>query len=226
MRVPINLASRPYENLRPYQTVAALAAVLLLALTARVAWKEWQNRNETRLLTEQTRQIQRETESLLAEQRELEQWLNRSEVQEIAERSAFLNSLILRKSLSWTQMFMDIEKILPNRAQVTSIRPQLNRSRQLELQITVASLEIGPLVEFLKKLESDPRFGSPVVHSQTPPAERSQDRNTVVELSARYYQGALPEEPQGESPPEDAEEDASTETAAGLRAQSVTGGKP
>lgn len=113
MRVPINLASRPYENLRPVYNAAGLAAILLVALALVVAWADWQNRRDTRLLTEQVSQLEAAMADLAREQLELEQGLRRPEMQEIRERSAFLNSLIVRKSLSWTQMFMDLETILP-----------------------------------------------------------------------------------------------------------------
>ncbi len=194
MRVPINLASRPYKNLRPYYNAAGLAAILLVALASMVAWNDWQNRRDTRLLTEQSNQLETAMAELDREQQELEQWLGRPEVQEIRDRSAFLNSLIVRKSLSWTQMFMDLETILPARAQVTAIRPRLNRDQQVEVNLTVAAASMGPLVEFLKKLEAAPQFGSPVVHAQRPSSTASTDGQITLDLSVLYYQVALDQE--------------------------------
>ena len=190
MRVPINLASRPYENLRPYYNVAVLAVIFLVALASAVAWNDWQNRRNTRLLTEQSRQLETAMAELGREQQELEQWLGRPEVQEIRDRSDFLNSLIVRKSLSWTQMFMDLETILPARAQVTAIRPRLNQDQQVEVNLTVAAASMGPLVEFLKKLEAALQFGSPVVHSQRPPSTASTDGQITLDLSVLYHQVA------------------------------------
>ena len=190
MRVPINLASRPYENLRPFYNAAGLAAILLVALALVVAWTDWQNRRDTRLLTEQSNRLETAMADLGREQQELEQWLGRPEVQEVRDRSAFLNSLIIRKSLSWTQMFMDLETILPARAQVTAIRPRVNRSQQVEVSLTVVAASMGPLVEFLKKLEAAQQFGSPVVHSQRPPSSASTQDQILLELSVLYRQAA------------------------------------
>lgn len=194
MRVPINLASRPYVNLRPYYNAAVLAAILLAALASMVAWSDWQNRRDTRLLTAQSNQLETAMAELDREQQELEQWLGRPEVQEIRDRSAFLNSLIVRKSLSWTQMFMDLETILPARAQVTAIRPRLNRDQQVEVNLTVAAASMGPLVEFLKKLEAALQFGSPVVHAQRPPSTTNTDGQITLDLSVLYHQAALEQE--------------------------------
>ena len=190
MRVPINLASRPYENLRPVYNAASLAVILLVALALVVAWTDWQNRRDTRLLTEQVSQLEAAMADLAREQLELEQGLRRPEMQEIRERSAFLNSLIVRKSLSWTQMFMDLETILPPRAQVTAIRPRLNQSQQVEVTLTVAAASMGPLVEFLQKLESARQFGSPEVHSQRPPANLGEQEQIMMDLTVLYRQAA------------------------------------
>ena len=188
MKIPINLASSPYENLRPYYTGAGVAALVLLALALLFVTKERQDRQETSLLTEQTQQMEREQEEMQQEQQALEQWLATPAVQQIQAQSAFLNSLLLRKNLSWTQMFMDLEKILPARAQVVSIRPSVNSSAEAQLNLTVAATETGPLVEFLKNLESTPRFGSAVVQSQQFSSSKTAENTIRMEVSTQYRQ--------------------------------------
>ncbi|MBI4463247.1 MAG: hypothetical protein HY647_00955 [Acidobacteria bacterium] len=187
MKIPINLASQTYENLRPLYIAVVTSAIVLVGLASLVVWKDRQNRNETQLLTAEIHRFQQEVVAMQEEQQELERALQSPEVQQIRDRLAFLNSLILRKSLSWTQIFMDLEKILPSQARIIAISPSPNPFQQAELNLTVAAVEIGPLVEFLKNLESSPQFGSPVVGSQRFPAERAADRSIVLELSTRYF---------------------------------------
>ncbi|MBI2815661.1 MAG: hypothetical protein HYX72_01855 [Acidobacteria bacterium] len=189
MRVPINLASQPYENLRPMYLAAVAGVLLVIALSLTVAWKSQQNRNDTRTLAEQSEQLDRDMVKLRNEEQELITWLGRPEVQEIRDHSAFLNSLIVRKSLSWTQIFMDLEKILPHKVQVAAIRPSPNREAQAQLNLTVSSPAVAPLIEFLKNLEDSAQFGTPVVDSQRFPAERAPDQNISLELSVLYRQG-------------------------------------
>ncbi len=192
MKIPLNLASKPYENLRPYYTLAGVAALALVALAAMLLWKERQVRHETRFQTEQIRLLEQGLADLRREQRELDQLLARPEVEETRYRSAFLNSLIVRKSLSWTQLFLDIEKILPARAQITAIHPGLNASRQAELKLTVTAAEMGPLVELLKNAEASSQFGSPVVESQRFSTDRNAGGRVTLELSMQYQQ-SLPD---------------------------------
>ncbi|MBI4461075.1 MAG: hypothetical protein HY648_13590 [Acidobacteria bacterium] len=187
MRIPINLASAPYENLRPYYTTAVTAAVVLLVLVLLAITKERHDRQETLLLTQQTQQMERDQEELRREEQAWEHWLATPAVQQIQTRSAFLNSLLLRKSLSWTEMFKDLEKILPARAQVLSIRPSLNASSEVELTLTVSATEMGPLVELLRRLEASARFGAPAVQAQQFSSSRA-DNSIRMEVSTRYRQ--------------------------------------
>lgn len=205
MRVPVNLASEPYENLRPLYSAVVMGLLLLIVLSLAVAWKAQQSRNETRVLAEQSEQLDKDLAMLRREQQELMLWLGRPEVQEIREHATFLNSLITRKSLSWTQMFMDLEQILPNNVQVTAIRPSHNESAQAELNLTVVSPTVPPLLEFLKNLEGSPQFSDAVVESQRFPVERATDPNIVLELNVAYRQSGEHAEPSGESREEAAE---------------------
>ena len=192
MKVAFNLASHPYENLRPYYTVAWIAVAVALLVALALVSRERQQSSETRSLTQQLSRFDREVQDLEGEQRDLEAWLRRPEVQEIRDRSGFLNSMIFRKSLSWTQMFLDLEKILPARAQVISIQPRMSTPQQAELALTVISTEMGPLVELLKNLESSAHFGSPAVESQRFLTDRSQQTRIALDLRTQYRQ-ALPE---------------------------------
>ena len=207
MRVSINLASQPHESLRPLRAAVALAAVVALLLTVVIVQRERRTRNEFRSLTERSERLEAERAELQREQQELEEWMGTPQAQQIRERSAFLNSLILRKGISWTQMFLDLEKTLPSRARITSIRPSLTQSQQAELNLTVAAESIGPLVEFLKSLESSPRFGSPTVGNQRFSSEKTEDEMISLDLTTRYQQ-TLPAIP---APPAERSEAASAD---------------
>lgn len=201
MKVAFNLASHPYENLRPYYTVAWIAVAVAAIVALGLVNREREQRSETRSLTQQLSRFEQEVQDLEREQRELEAWLRRPEVQEIRDRSGFLNSMIFRKSLSWTQMFLDLEKILPARAQVISIQPQMDTPQQAELALTVTATEMEPLVELLKNLESSSHFGSPSVESQRVVTDRTQQTRIALDLRTQYRQ-SLPEAAELAPPPD------------------------
>jgi Tfp pilus assembly protein PilN len=186
MRIPLNLATEPPENLRPVQAAVALAAVVLVLLAAAVLQRELRARSEFRSQTEQMQSLRSDLAALEKEQQELEAWMATPQVLQIRDRSAFLNSIILQKSLSWTQMFLDLEKTLPTRVRIQAIRPSGTGSEQADLSLTVAADSTDALVEFLKNLESSPRFGAPTVGAQRFPAERAASGVVELDLTTRY----------------------------------------
>jgi len=207
MRIPINLASQPLENLRPVRTVVLIASLAAVVLAAVIVRRELRSRNEFRALIQQQDRLELDLRNLERTQKELEDWLGARQALEIRERSGFLNSLILRKSLSWTQLFMDLEKTLPARARITVIHPSLTPSEDVELELTVSAASMEPLVQFLKNLESSPQFGPPVVGSQRYLDGRSGEPGMSLSLTARYLQNrsAIPgsELPAESEPAED-----------------------
>ena len=214
MRFSINLSSEPYENLRPLRAAIALLALLAVVLSLTVAWKARHNRGETQVLAEQSDRLDRDLVKLRREQGDLTQWLFRPEVQTIRDRSNFLNSLIVRKSLSWSQLFMDLEKVLPDKVQVAAIRPSHNDSAQAQLNLTVLSLTVAPLVEFLKNLESSPQFAKPVVNAQRFPGEKAAEQTIALDLSVLYQQSGAAAPPSGEPKAEPDSAQPEKETAA------------
>ena len=201
MRVPINLASQPLENLRPVRTAVIVAALAAMVLGTVILNRELRSRNEFRSLIQQQANLELRLSQLESEQKELESALSTKEVQQIRERSAFMNSLILRKSLSWTQLFMDLEKTLPARARITAIHPQLNEAEDVDLDLTISAASMEPLVEFLKNLESSSEFSAPVVGTQHYRTGSSSETGIELELTTRYVQNRtknLPENTAGE----------------------------
>ena len=188
MRVPLNLASQSRENLRPVRTALIVAALVAVVLGALILNREWRNRNEFRELIRQQAALEFSLRDLETQQNEMESALSTQEAQQIRDRSAFMNSLILRKSLSWTQLFMDLEKTLPGRARITAIHPRLNKAEDVDLDLTIAAASTETLVEFLKNLESSTEFGSPAVGSQHYSTDTSSETEIELVLTTRYVQ--------------------------------------
>jgi Tfp pilus assembly protein PilN len=190
MKLPLNLASDPQENLRPYHFGIVVGCLLAAVLLGTLIQKERRYRTEFRTIIGQTQQKGAEIDRLEQEDLELENWLSTSEVKQIRDRSAFLNSLILQKSLSWTRMFQDLEEILPVQARVTAIRPSFNQSLQAELNLSIGAESVDPLVELLKRLETSEQFGTPLVSGQQFPSDISRDREILLDLATGYWQAA------------------------------------
>src|SRR4051812_50200633 len=91
---------------------------------------------------------------------------------EVLERSVFLNTLLQRKSISWTRIFADLEGVMPFNVKLVQVRlPQINSRNEVTLDMTVAAEQPTQIIEFLKRLQGSPKFGPLTVHTTLPPTQ-------------------------------------------------------
>jgi type IV pilus assembly protein PilN len=166
MRITLNLASRPFFELRPVllrlRALAGVLAVLALVLFLLLRQAEVKaDRAEAvaHKWTVATDQLQREWQQDQALMKEPGNaaTLNRSD---------FLNQIFLRKSFSWTTAMMDLERVLPLGVQVTSIDPQMTKEGRVMMRLRVN----GPrdkVVTLVSNLEKSPHFIQPFVAGET-----------------------------------------------------------
>ena len=160
MRISINLASRPFVELRPLfarlrLTMAGLT-VLALGLGYGVHLLSVQAKQATAqmdALKAQTLQIQRDTAANEARMR-------RPENQAVLQRSKFLNALFARKSFSWTSVMMDLEHVLPAGVQVTSIDPVVSKEGVVSIRLRVTG-DRDRAIQLVRNLEHSDRFVAP-----------------------------------------------------------------
>ncbi len=166
MRITLNLASRPFFELRPlFLRLRILAgalvamAVVLFFLLQIAEHKAAQADAAVHNWTMATQNLQREWER--------DQALMREPVNAATlDRSQFLNQQFIRKSFSWTTALMDLELVLPQGVQVISIDPQMTKEGHVLVRLRVS----GPrdkAVQLVANLEKSPHFLDPRVVGET-----------------------------------------------------------
>jgi type IV pilus assembly protein PilN len=156
MRISINLATRPFVELRPLfarlrllmGALAVLAVVFGFALhllnkRAEVA------RAQMDALKTKTAAFQHQPQNM-----------------SVLERSRFLNALFAQKSFSWTAVMMDLETVLPAGVQVTSIEPQITPEGEVLIRLRVSG-DRDKAVQLVRNLETSHRFLSPRLSAET-----------------------------------------------------------
>lgn len=158
MRLNINLATQPYQDVRRFLTRWLPIVGLVAVLTAVLVYLAITGYLQARDINRQISELQSEISRLDKARTDAVAMLNRPENRDTAERSQFLNDLIVRKSFSWTQVFSDMERIVPRGLHVISIRPEINDQRQLEVRLTVAGQSRERANELVRKLEESSHF--------------------------------------------------------------------
>lgn len=193
MRLDVNLATHPYEDTHQFWlrwgTGVALIAILTLGLVAETIVSCFYARQDQRIIS----QIREQIASRDRERAQAEAFLNRPENRIIRDRSQFLNDLIERKAFSWTQVFEDLERVMPARIHVVSIRPEVDEDNQLEIKLQVAGESRDRVNELVRKMEESPRFKQPQIKSETQQSGQTTGDNVEFSISALY----VPSLPQG-----------------------------
>ena len=172
IRIPINLASEPFRRDRPILVASVAVAALLALLLATQLFSIYSDRREAASTMRVIRGLQTQTRSIDAEQAKYNSTLRRPENAEVLERSLFLNTLIERKSISWTKIFADLEKVMPEKVRLVSVRlPQINSRNQVLLDMLVGAADATPVLDLLRKLDSAPQFGPATVQNSMPPSQ-------------------------------------------------------
>jgi type IV pilus assembly protein PilN len=157
MRVRLNLATNPLQTHRRFLAasglIGAFAGIVFLALAAHV----YSVRKSNEALRVRADAIRQEVIGLMRQRDELENFFKEEQNARLNERSTFLNSLIDEQSLNWTQMFMDLEKILPAGVRLISIEPAHDKGQVL-VRLQVGAISDEAKLKFERALEGSPAF--------------------------------------------------------------------
>src|ERR1700738_4818555 len=183
MRVRLNLATKAQETHRRFMVVAGFVAAVAGIIFLALGWHVYSIRNVDARLRAQSEATSRRIGELQAERADLERFFAQPENAKLHDRAAFLNSLIDARSFNWTQMFMDLERILPGGVRVVSIEPRQNKGR-VEVKLTVAATGDEAKLKFLHALEESKQFTSIALDSERTPNKEQGGDQKIVELTA------------------------------------------
>lgn len=171
MKIQVNLASEPFRRDRPMIVASAAVGFLLLmslGVLISLAFGERARAAEARATLDS---MEKQLESMSREDAKLQGVLRQTRNAEVLDRSVFLNALLLRKGVSWTKIFEDLEKVTPHNVRLMSVRPQISSRNELILEMWVGALGTEPVNTFVMQLEQAPQFGSTTVHTSLPPSQ-------------------------------------------------------
>ena len=92
--------------------------------------------------------------------------LNQPQNRVIRDRSRFLNDLFARKAFSWTQLFEDLERVMPAHLHVVSIHPDMSKDNNLEIKLVVGGDNSEQARDLVRKMEASKRFKETHIDSE------------------------------------------------------------
>ncbi|MBI1357806.1 MAG: hypothetical protein GC160_26010 [Acidobacteria bacterium] len=165
----MNLASHPFGRSRLFWLLSSLAAAGLLAAGVALAMDFSGARTMPPEMLQTRQKLQEQLQQLAAEEAELRGEFNDPATVDIYDRSHFLNQLLTRKGVSWTQTFADLEAILPPRVLMMQVRPEVTFDNDVQLEMQVGAETWDDFIEFVSALEASDKFKQPNVRGYSPP---------------------------------------------------------
>jgi len=172
MRVPINLSSEPFRRDRPMIIASAAASVVLAMLLGFMIFLVVSERGRARENRIAVVKLNTQLRAVAAEQANYDAFLRQPANAEVLERSLLLNTLVERKSVSWSKIFSDLESVMPLKVKLIQVRlPAITSHNEVLLDMVVGAESPEPVIGFLKKLEESPLFGPVEGHNSLPPSQ-------------------------------------------------------
>ena len=169
MRIRLNVATKALETHRRFLAGAGLIAFVASLVFLGLGWRVYSVRKVDAELRARTEKTRREMARLEAQRQDLDRFFHLDENAKLHDRAAFINGIIDARSFNWTQMFMDLERILPAGVHVVSIEPKQAKGR-VEVKLLVGATSDEAKLNFLRALEDSKEFTEvQVQHEGVPP---------------------------------------------------------
>jgi len=159
MQVRLNIATKPLESHRRFLAGAGLLAVLGGIIFLALGWHVYSTLRAQEALRRKEQENNNRAALLQRRRKELDDFFARTENARLKERAAFVNGIIDERSFDWTQMFMDLEKLVPVGVHVVSIQPQLEKGHMF-VRLTVDATTDESKIKFLHAMENSPAFSN------------------------------------------------------------------
>jgi type IV pilus assembly protein PilN len=176
MRISVNLATRPFVELRPlYQRLRIIMAVLGVLAIVLGVWLHSATKR-AHIAQAQMDALVQKTRGFQQERANNEARMHQPSNAAVLDRSQFLNALFVRKSFSWTAVMMDLENVLPAGVQVTNIEPQMLPDGELQIRLRISG-DRERAVDLIKNLERSQCFVAPRLSSESAQTQDPNQRN-------------------------------------------------
>ena len=160
MKISVNLATRPFVELRPLFARLRLAMASLAFVAIALGFALHALNGKARAAQAQMDALKQRTFAFQQEKQANEARMRQPQNRGVLERSQFLNTVFAQKSFSWTAVMMDLEKVLPVGVQVTSLEPQIAKDGSVNIRLRVSG-DRDRAVQLVRNLEKSQRFVAP-----------------------------------------------------------------
>jgi type IV pilus assembly protein PilN len=185
MRLQLNLATKPLEPQRRFLVSTGLVAFIAAIVFLWLGWHVYTVRKVDEELRARTGKTRQEMAKLEVQRQDLDRFFHQEENAKLHDRADFINGILDARSFNWTQMFMDLEHVLPAGVRVISIEPK-QVAGHVEVKLNVGATSDEAAWKFLRALEASKEFTEVQLQAETTQASGTQSDQKVLQLTTVY----------------------------------------
>ena len=156
----INLSTRPFYNERGVNALLALAAVLVVAVSAFNLWQVYGLSGRQAELQGRIAREEAKSRELRDRAAAIRRSINPRELEATVEAAREANVLIERRVFSWTDVLNQFETTLPATVRISSVRPRVERDGTMMVDVVVLARTVEAVDAFIENLEERGAFSS------------------------------------------------------------------
>ena len=197
MRININLASRKYEEVRQFFFRWGVTLAVLAGMTVLLATLAFFSHSRAVKSLGAMKEMQQKVTALQKQRDRLIDFEKRPENLDINQQRKFWNVQIAKRNLSWTRLLNDLQRIMPDRAYLSSVQPELTRDNRLKLRLVIVGEKREDARELEKRMEDSVHFHAPHIDAETrQKEERSRTDIWKFEIETEYAPATATPQPQ------------------------------
>jgi type IV pilus assembly protein PilN len=166
MKITLNLASKPYVDVRSVLKRLRLVMLVLVVLAIPLFFLLRSEQTKAASATARVKAVENNVRSLQRQQQSYQALMQEPQNAAVLTQAGYLNGLFRRKSFSWTATMTDLETVLPEGVQVLSLDPAITKSGAVEIHLRVSGARDRAL-QLVQNLEKSKHFASPRLAGET-----------------------------------------------------------
>ncbi len=183
MDSPLNFAKVGFRNERLPRLLFGIAAVSLVAATV------WHGVVLTRYLLREREELDLKVQSMEEELTGMDTKISRTRAELrtqrnelMTQRIEFLADVYRQKGFSWTELFNQLEELVPRNVRITSISPSAARG-VMEVRLTTIGRSLEALLELVQSLEESRYFATVMPINE---AQQEEGGEVAATVTLRY----------------------------------------
>lgn len=181
----LNLSTRPFPAYRVANLGLFVFFVVVVGVSAWQAYSFQQYSSRAKSIRADEQKAQVDKGSLGTQLDELSTRLDRPVTTAKLAEIDFLNGLIVRKHFSWTQLFANLEGVIPDNVHLNTLAPEISKEK-VNLKLEIQCRSIADESEFIRRLQATPVFQDVVVTREERKGVGGVGEVSVV-MSVSYY---------------------------------------